>query len=264
MCKIMCLIMSFCLVLCLVNDSWAELVGHWTFDEGTGTTASDSSGNGYDGTLIAGASWAPGKIGGAVNFNHVGCVDIPVGWLSSIIDQITIAWWAKGGAIEPTNTTMFSTTGVATINDPTDGLFMDYYGEKMSWRAPYPDQAGYYPSISQYKEWNHYAYTKDRNTGEMKLYMNGSVVNATAGNFLPMVPTGAPFVGWAYATIGGRHGGAGGGQWYDTFYNGMLDDVRIYNTVLSESEINALIPEPATLALLSLGGLGLLRVRRRR
>ena len=51
----------------------------------------------------------------------------------------------------------------------------------------------------------------------------------------------------------------------DDFLNGSLDDVRIYEGSLSEQEIQALhaaIPEPATLGLLGLGALGLLRRRR--
>ena len=49
-------LVSFILVLGLVLTSAAkaadpDLVGHWMFDEGSGTTAYDSSGNGNDGTL---------------------------------------------------------------------------------------------------------------------------------------------------------------------------------------------------------------------
>ena len=40
----------------------STLVGHWTFNEGTGTTAADSSGNGHDATLV-GADWASGISG---------------------------------------------------------------------------------------------------------------------------------------------------------------------------------------------------------
>ena len=38
----------------MVPTAQADLIGHWTFDEGSGTTANDSSGNGYDG-MISGA-----------------------------------------------------------------------------------------------------------------------------------------------------------------------------------------------------------------
>ncbi|MGD0792507.1 MAG: hypothetical protein ABR920_12125, partial [Terriglobales bacterium] len=46
-------------------------VGWWRFDDGTGTTAADSSGNGYNATLVNGVSWVTGKIGDAVSANGV-------------------------------------------------------------------------------------------------------------------------------------------------------------------------------------------------
>jgi len=43
----------------------SSLIAYWKFDEKTGTTASDSSGNSNDG-LISGATWTAGKIGNAL------------------------------------------------------------------------------------------------------------------------------------------------------------------------------------------------------
>ena len=45
------------------------LVGYWNFDEGTGATANDSSGNANFGTVVD-ARWATGKIGGALDFTN--------------------------------------------------------------------------------------------------------------------------------------------------------------------------------------------------
>lgn len=42
------------------HPAYAHLTGYWRFDEGTGTTAGDSSGNGHDGTLENGPSWVRG------------------------------------------------------------------------------------------------------------------------------------------------------------------------------------------------------------
>jgi hypothetical protein len=46
------------------------------------------------------------------------------------------------------------------------------------------------------------------------------------------------------------------------FFNGAIDDLRIYDNALSAEEVAALVPEPTTIALLGIGGLGLLRRRR--
>jgi len=48
-----------------------SLVGLWHFDEGTGTTAADSSGNNNNGTLVNGPTWTTGKVGGALSFDGV-------------------------------------------------------------------------------------------------------------------------------------------------------------------------------------------------
>src|SRR5262245_56278360 len=45
-------------------------VAWWKFDEGTGSDATDSAGNGHTGS-ISGAVWTTGKNGGALSFNGV-------------------------------------------------------------------------------------------------------------------------------------------------------------------------------------------------
>src|SRR3989344_3227356 len=58
----------------LISQTQAQtsgLVGHWTFDEGSGTTAQDSSGNNNTGILTNGPTWTTGKIGQALNFDGV-------------------------------------------------------------------------------------------------------------------------------------------------------------------------------------------------
>ena len=48
------------------------LIGYWSFDEASGTTAVDLSENGYDGTLNGGVTWTDGKYGGALHFDGSG------------------------------------------------------------------------------------------------------------------------------------------------------------------------------------------------
>ncbi|MBN1672791.1 MAG: CotH kinase family protein, partial [Kiritimatiellae bacterium] len=47
------------------------LVARWAFDEGSGTVADDSSGHGYNGTLVGGPKWTSGKYGTALDFDGV-------------------------------------------------------------------------------------------------------------------------------------------------------------------------------------------------
>ena len=68
MCEKLIWLVSFVLVLGIVGSASAELVAYWGFDEGSGDTVFDSSGNGNDGTIVAG-EWGQGKFGPALNFN---------------------------------------------------------------------------------------------------------------------------------------------------------------------------------------------------
>ena len=62
------------LFMFLSQVSWAKIlpesiVAAWLFDEGNGKTASDSTGNGHDGSIEAGAKWVNGRFGKALEFD---------------------------------------------------------------------------------------------------------------------------------------------------------------------------------------------------
>lgn len=70
MCKRFSGFVALLLVLSLAGGAWADLVGHWKLDEGGGTVARDSSGNGNDGTLEGGPTVVAGQFGQALAFNN--------------------------------------------------------------------------------------------------------------------------------------------------------------------------------------------------
>src|SRR6185436_5203502 len=69
------------------------LKARWTFNEGAGTVAGDSSGNGYTGTLNGGASWTPGVNGSAVTLDGVSAF-VSTGF-TQIMPQWTVSLWAR-------------------------------------------------------------------------------------------------------------------------------------------------------------------------
>jgi hypothetical protein len=100
MCSRPTYLLSIALVLGLVLTSAteADLVGWWRFEEGSGDTAADSSGNDHHGTLLGTPEWAGGAegSGGAVVFDPDGCVGIDCGVFDPTdgTGQFSLALWA--------------------------------------------------------------------------------------------------------------------------------------------------------------------------
>ena len=72
MCKKLICLVSLVLVLSMAVNASADLILHWKFDEDSGNTAMDSSGNGFDILLPDTTTWEDGLFGGAVYFHGVG------------------------------------------------------------------------------------------------------------------------------------------------------------------------------------------------
>ncbi len=92
-------LVSFVLVLGLAisvsEGADPSLVGWWRFEEGSGTTVYDSSGNGLDGNLVGGVTWTEGRIGGGIELDGTsGYVSIPDFELTT--DSITFVIWLNG------------------------------------------------------------------------------------------------------------------------------------------------------------------------
>jgi hypothetical protein len=73
-----------------------SIVGQWHLDEGSGTVASDSSGNGNDGTVLGGASWVAGRFGSALRFNGTtAVVDVPNSPSLEPPAGVTVSAWVE-------------------------------------------------------------------------------------------------------------------------------------------------------------------------
>jgi hypothetical protein len=83
-------------------DSLKQGLVLWlTFDEGTGTTTKDLSGNGNNGTLVNGPTWTTGKIGGALSFDGVDDWVRPpaFSFLGQSDSSFTVIAWVKPNII---------------------------------------------------------------------------------------------------------------------------------------------------------------------
>ena len=204
------------------------VVGSWHFDEGSGTTAYDTSGNDNDGTIY-GATWTDGKFGKALSFDGVDdYVEVPDSD-SLDLQTLTLEVWNKLDALSDTGV-LYKRSGLPgslgtnanyqmEIYPPGDGnyYFAFSYRDGSSWQNVYstntPIETG---------KWYHVVMTFDSGTG--RVYINGKLDAEKTG--LPSLVTND-----YHLVIGAA--------WND-YFNGIIDEVRIYNRALTPEEISDL------------------------
>lgn len=194
------------------------------FDEVSGTSAVDSTGNGWTGTLFNGPLWPTGKFGNAVDFDGVNdYVALPSGVVNGLTN-LTIATWVNLDAASTWSRVFDFGSGTATnmFLAASEGSVVRFAlkvggGEQtISGIAPLPNGV-----------WTHVTVTLNGSTGI--LYVNGAEVGRNSGMTLTPTLMGATTQNWI-----------GRSQWPDPYLNGRVDDFRIYPDALSASEVAAL------------------------
>jgi len=248
--KIICLF-SVVLILGLAVSGAAQaadpsLVGWWKLDDGSGTTASDSSGNGNDGTLMGGAQWAVGKFVMAVEFDGVDdYVEVPHSEILTVDNEVTVMAWihtSRHGGPPPEGYQGI----IAKSNGPRSySLYTQNAGTlHFSTAGTGTDSVATVPL----NEWAHVAAMVA--AGEHRYYINGELT-ATSGSGIVLPGTADT----ATVVIGRTNEGA------NRSFLGRIDDARIYDRGLSQEEIQAAMigegassaygPEPADGVLLA-------------
>ena len=207
------------------SSAGTGLVGFWNLNEGTGTTANDSSGNGNTGT-ISGATWtASGKYRNALRFDGVNdqvSIANP-SFFSFGSTDFTICAWIKPAEL----TGSASQYAVGTYNSSSTTYWLlgtrydQYYftaqnssGSKFNLRG----------SSASLDEWTHLCIT--RNDSNFSLWENGVYINSTSESIGSLSSPSNVYMG--------TRGDAG------SYFNGTIDEVKIYGKALSETQITGL------------------------
>jgi autotransporter-associated beta strand protein len=240
-----------------VMSPTAGLRAWWTFDEAGGATVLDSSGNNYTGTLV-GATRTNGALNGALFFNGNSYVTVPPGSCAGLSAQISISLWHYGDPSQPLNSYTITSTDAA--NNRVFNVHLPWSNGNVYWDCGNSGTSSYdriykAAAVSEYEgRWNHWVFTKNAATGEMKMYLNGVLWQSGTGLTRVMSAVVQLRIG---AALDGTAGTVG-----------QLDDVRIYDHELSLAEVqtlyawqpvpgvlltspanNSVFPAPATLAL---------------
>ncbi|MHC4626226.1 MAG: LamG domain-containing protein, partial [Planctomycetota bacterium] len=222
--RLICLILFvFVWCLSLANPVRAELVGWWRLDEGSGTTAFDSSGAGNDARFEGSPVWVPdGKLGGALRFN--GSSDYLAAPDSESLDvngdQLTMAAWINGEDWPAANHV------VRKVADTGTGSIYILRVQPDSVRVYLNTSAGETlvqgTTVLATNEWIHIALTYDG--AQASIYVDGQLdVTMDVSGELTQSDNELRI---------GRGEPAG-------YFMGMIDDVRVYNHALTEDELLA-------------------------
>jgi hypothetical protein len=237
-------LLLFTLFLIPLSAQDSSLVGFWTFDDSTGV---DSSVYANNGTLSANPTFINGMKASAMYFDGVD--DRVRIWDSNSLDtdsSMTISLWIMPDSANPGGAKVMSkwysspTRGDWLLSlssrDSCDGTCVSYYfgfanyevyGYPNGWFSIGPNNLDYYLKLG---EWNFIAVTFD--TGFVNLYYNGNLIRTDTSD---VKYTSLSEYNTDDIYIGGLWNGYPG-YWF----NGGLDEIRIYNRPLSTSEVNDL------------------------
>jgi hypothetical protein len=211
-----------------------NLVGWWKLDETSGTIAADSSSEGNHGTVFGNPQWITGQINGALALDGVDdYVDLPIGSVIASLSSCTITTWVNfsntGGAWQRiwdfgSNETynMFLTPRTGMDGNLRFAITRMGNSNESQLNAPSTLATG----------WHHVAVAINGATREMQMYLDSGVVANSTTQVLPR-DLGNTTQNWL-----------GRSQYpADAYFNGSLDDLRIYNWALTASEVAVVMSE---------------------
>ncbi|MCP4614056.1 MAG: LamG domain-containing protein [Planctomycetes bacterium] len=241
MCRKLMYLVSFIFLLGLPLNSVAQdidtgLVGWWKFEEASGTLY-DQSDNHNDSTSVQGVLFQQaGQKGFALGFDGIDD-DVTVGATGRPTDTFSFGGWFKTSAtheIDPE-----STSGTGGVNNQRYAFDPQHGGETdggaglsvgINGILVYEHGSNYMPATAVYdaeigSDWNHIMIVYDNK--QPTIYLNGN--NVREGLTSPRGVVNAPihFGGMAYG-----------------YFEGLMDEVRIYNRALSATDVRKLAARP--------------------
>ncbi len=207
-----------------------DLISHWRFDEASGTVVSDSAGTNHG---VSDGNWTDGMALSAADFAGSDVVTCPNDNTLNLSNDFTISLWVK---LNPTQPGALINKGSVSAAD-TNGSYTLYYDPtadgSLTLTLRKDDNATTKSvTVSSFSadDWTHIVATFK--SPKMRLYVNGSHPEVTGGFSVSSL-----YVNSGDLAIGGFADGT-------HTISGSIDDVRIYDRALDQSEIQDMPPCP--------------------
>ena len=212
-----------------VNVSNSSLVAAYGFNENTGTSTADQSGNGNAASFTNSPTWSTsGKFGSAISFNGSNAyLKVNDANILDLTSGMTLEAWVNPTSLSSYRTVISKENGTTNLayalsaNNSTTSSSNQRPDSRIRIGTTTKTATGTAKLAAN--TWTHLASTYDG--ANLRLYVNGSLVSTLA-------VTGAITVTANQLCIGGSP--ALGGQ----YFPGLIDEVRIYNRALSSAEIS--------------------------
>ena len=213
---------------CSPGSPTPGLVAAYGFDETSGAHATDASGNGNEGSLIGAARTTSGQYGRALTFDGLNDQVAVLDDASlDLTDAMTLEAWVRPSPAnagwrtvvlkEQPGDLVYGLYAAATGFRPSGHVFVGGNDERVQAPAALPGNA-----------WSHLATTYDGSA--LRLYVNGALVGTIA----------------ATGDMGTSSGPlrVGGNSIWDEWFEGAIDEVRVYDRALTAAQIQDDMSEP--------------------
>jgi hypothetical protein len=203
------------------------LVAAYSFNEASGATVADGSGNNLAGTIVS-ATRTAGRYGNALSFNGSSSyVDLGNPTALQLTGSMTIEAWINATANPGDDGQIVAKSdGVGWQFKTSPDTGPHTFGLGVSGNSGSLTQR-YSSTARSLSTWYHVAGVYNAATGTLSTYVNGVLDNGILNGTIPA----AQFNQAVNVNIGRRTGGF--------YFNGMIDEVRIYNRALTPAEIQA-------------------------
>lgn len=212
------------------QPSSSSLKGWWKLDESSGYTAFDTSSNNYIATLTNGPTWVQGKIGKALNFD--GTDDIVTATGFPFYSTYTLSAWIKPDSWSVDGYRSFISRGAVFDNNTNYAFAVRYRSASDNYRLTLymkntSTEFGMECIIDNPTySWHHAVATFDNSTQLLTFYYDGRYLCSNTMGQSPADGSQSLKIGSPDTTDSS-----------DDPFDGLIDDVKVFNTVLNTSQI---------------------------